>query len=338
MQRILIIGSTGAMGSSVIRALIADQSRDCHVLAMTRNPSSDQAKQLVELDKQRIELVKGDLDDEQSVEAAMKDVDAVFCNTAFFASGSVDGERAHAHGAINAARRAGVDHFVYASLDPASRLSGGQCCVPHYDAKASVEADIDYHRSDEFMRQIEDGWFSNHVSVLVTCPYIENFYDFFTPDDGELPDGRLGKIFRGPIVGDGIWQMVALADLGYFARMMLCDGRRPVVDHRKTWGGRTLRIASEEATLPEIVQTFEAVTGIPAAYQPMTEQEFLDSGLPNAHDPLNNMLMYRDGFFERRDFDELRTLHPGLRSFRQWLQETGWRGEARSMRKNPATG
>lgn len=329
MQRILVIGATGAMGSSVVRALVADKSRDRHVLAMTRDIHSNSAKQLAKLDEKRVELVKGDLDDELSVKAAMKDVNAVFCNTAFFASGSVDGERAHAHGAMDAAYQSDVDHFVYASLDPASRLSGGQCCVPHYDAKASVEADIDYHRADEFMRQVEDGWFSNHVSVLVTCPYIENFYDFFTPKDGELSDGRQGKIFRSPISEDGIWQMVALDDIGYFARMML--------DDRRSWGGRTLRIASEEATMPDIVSTFEAVTGIPAVYQPMSEQEFLNSGLPNAHDPLNNMLIYRDGYFERRNFDELRKLHPDLKSFRQWLDETGWRGEARSMRKNSAT-
>ncbi|PZD73228.1 NAD(P)H azoreductase [Acaryochloris thomasi RCC1774] len=330
MQRILVIGSTGAMGSSVIRALVADQSRDCRILAMTRNPSSDYAKQLGKLDPQRIELIEGDLDDESSVKAAMEDIDTVFCNTAFFASGSVDGERAHAHVAIEAARQAGVNHFIYSSLDPASRLSGGRCCVPHYDAKASIEADIDYRRSDEFMRQVDDGWFSNHVSVLVTCPYIENFYDFFTPEDGELPNARVGKIFRGPIIGSGIWQMVALEDIGYFARMM--------VDDRQTWGGRTLRIASEEATMHEIVSTFEEVTGIPAVYQPMTEQEFLNSGLPNAHDPLNNMLIYRDGFFEQRNFEALRKLHPGLKSFRKWLHETGWRGEARSMRKTPPTG
>ena len=330
MQRILIIGSTGAMGSSVIRALVADKSRDLTIIAMTRDPSSTQAQQIAAIDEQLIELVKGDLSDKSSVKAAMKGVDAVFCNTAFFSSGSIEGERTHAFNAINAAQELGINHFIYASLDPASRLSGGQCCVPHYDSKASVEADIDYRRSDEFMRQVADGWFSNHMSVLVTCPYIENFYDFFTPEDGELSDGRKGKIFRGPITGEGLWQMVALDDIGFFVRMML--------DDQQQWGGRTLRIASEEMTMAEVASTFEAVTGIPAAYQPMSEKDFLNSGLPLAHDPLNNMLFYRDGYFEQRDFDELRGLHSGLRSFRQWLQETGWKGEARSMRKNPATG
>ena len=329
MQRILIIGSTGAMGSSVIRALVADESSDRTIVAMTRDPNSDHAQQIAAIDK-RIELVSGDLSDPDSLKAAMKDVDAVFCNTAFFSSGSIEGERTHAFNAINAAKELEINHFIYASLDPASRLSGGQCCVPHYDSKASVEADIDYLRSDEFMRQDEDGWFSNHMSIVVTCPYIENFYDFFTPEDGKLPDGRSGKIFRGPIAGDGPWQMVALDDIGFFVQMMLND--------QKQWGGRSLRIASDEIPMSEVASTFEAVTGIPAAYQPMSERDFLDSGLPHAHDPLNNMLFYRDGYFERRDLNELRRLHPELRSFRQWLQETGWKGEAPSMRKNPATG
>ena len=330
MQRILIIGATGAMGSSVVRALIADEARSHAIVAMTRDTASAHAKQLMQLDEQRIELVEGDLSDQESLRLAMQGVDAVFCNTAFFSSGSIEGERTHAHNAIAAAQQANVNHFIYASLDPASRLSSGRCCVPHYDAKASVEADIDYRRSDEFMRQIKDGWFSNHVSVVVTCPYIENFYDFFIPEDGTLPDGRQGKIFRGPISGEGTWQMVALDDIGFFVRMML--------DDPKEWGGRTLRIASEEAPMSELVRTFEVVTGIPAIYQPMSEQEFLDSGLPHAHDPLNNMLIYRDGYFERRDLNALRKLHPGLTSFRQWLSKTGWRGEARTMRKNPATG
>ena len=77
MQRILIIGSTGAMGSSVIRALVADKSRDLTIIAMTRDPSSTQAQQIAAIDEQLIELVKGDLSDKSSLKAAMKGVDAV---------------------------------------------------------------------------------------------------------------------------------------------------------------------------------------------------------------------------------------------------------------------
>ena len=202
--------------------------------------------------------------------------------------------------------------------------------VPHYDSKASVEADVDHRRSDEFMRQIDDGFFSKHVAVLVTCPYMENFFDFFVPHDGTLSDGRTGKIFRGPITGDGEWQMIALSDLGYFAKMMLED--------QTTWGGRTLRVASDQLPMSQVASIFEEVTGLPAEFDSMTEQDFLASGLPQAHDPLNNMLIYRDGYIEPRDYDHLRKLNPRLRSFRDWLTETRWRGEPRAMRKDAATG
>lgn len=330
MKRVLVIGATGAMGSSVVRELCSNrQIQPEAIRCLTRNPNSDAARQLAALDE-RIELASGDSANEASIQAAMEDIDAVFCNTTFFPDGTVAAERRKGNLALEAARQAGVDHFVYASLDPATRLSAGQLSVPHYDGKAAVEADIDAQRSDEFMRQQADGWYSHHVSVLVTCPYMENFFDFFVPQDGELSDGRTGKVFRGPLGAERFWQMIALQDIGWFAAHLLSD--------RQTWGGRTLRIAGEEIAMPEIVRQFEAVTSIAAEYAPMSEEEFVNSGLPNAHDPLNNMLIYREGFFERRDLAELHRIHPELLSFRKWLKKTQWRGESRRMRKDAATG
>lgn len=330
-MKVLVIGSTGAMGTAVIQSLLTKRHRDINIMAMTRDLSSQQAAALSKFgDGKNVELVQGDLNDEESVRRAMKGVDAVFCNTAFFSTGSVEGEMQQGLVALHAARDAGINHFVYSSLDPATRLSGGRIPVPHYDSKASVEAYIDSQRSEEFMKKEDDGWYSKHVSVLVTCPYMENFYDFFAPEDGTLSDGRSGKIFRGPIVGDGVWQMVSLKDLGYFARLILED--------RQKWRGRTLRIASTESTMSKIVHDFEEYTGIPSEYLPMSEEEFLSSGLPNAHDPLNNMLIYREGFFEARDFNTLKDLNSGLQSFQDWLVDTGWKGESRLMRKNAPTG
>ena len=329
MKKTFIIGSTGAMGSAVIHALLKSEIEEHLIIAMTRDLESTQAQELEKMGEGRLRLVAADLDDPASLRRAMKGADRVFCNTAFFSSGSIAGERRQGLDALEVARELGVEHFVSSSLDPASRLSGGRLPVPHYDSKASVEADIDRFRSDEFMKQ-EDGFYTNNVSVIVTAPYIENFYDFFAPEDGTLSDGRQGKIFRGPISGDGVWQMVALADLGEFARIILED--------REKWGGRTLRIASEEKTMPQIVAEFEDFTGIASEFRPMSEQEFLASGLPHAHDPLNNMLIYREGYYVPRDFTLLRKLHPGLHSFTDWLRESGWRGEARAMRKNAATG
>lgn len=330
MKNILVIGSTGAMGTAVILSLLNSHQVDTHIYAFTRDTKSEAALALKALNDNRITLVAGDLDDPIGLKKAMHNMDVVFCNTAFFSTGTVAGERRQGMAALNAAKDAGVEHFIYSSLDPVSRLSGGALPVPHYDGKAIVEAEIDAYRSDEFMAQEEDGWYSNHVTVLVMCPYIENFYDFFAPIDGALSDGQQGKIFKGPISGDGKWQMIALDDLGTFTRI--------VVEDRKTWGGRTLKVASEELTMTEIVRIFIETTGIPSEYQPLSEDEFLSSGLPSAHDPLNNMLMYKQGYFAQRDYELLKSIHPNLQTFKQWLLESKWRGESRAMRKNAATG
>ena len=45
------------------------------------------------------------------------------------------------------------------------------------------------------------------------------------------------------------------------------------------------------------------------------------------------MLIYREGLFERRDFLELRRIHPELLSFQDWLKQIKWRGEARTIKK-----
>jgi len=330
MKNILVIGSTGAMGSAVIRSLLNSKKVDAHINAFTRDTSSVAAHTLKSLSPDRISLVAGDLNDTVSLDNAMRDIDIVFCNTAFFSTGTVAGERKQGMSALMAAKAAGVEHFIYSSLDPVSRLSGGTLPVPHYDGKAIVEAEIDALRSDEFMAQEKNGWFSNNVTVLVTCPYIENFYDFFAPEDGTLSNGKKGKLFKGPISGDGRLQMIALDDLGSFTRI--------VVEDKSTWGGKTLKVASEELTMQEIVSSFEETTGIPAEYKPLTEHEFLSSGLPSAHDPLNNMLMYKKGFFAKRDYEMLKSIHPKLKTFKQWLIETEWKGEHRTMRKNAATG
>ena len=326
----LVIGGTGAMGRAVVRALLHDDATDWQIAILSRSPNSETAQQLIEQGGGRISIREGNLNDEASIRQAMQGMTAVFCNTNFWSEASFTVERNQGIRALEAAQQAGVDHFIYSSLDAVASLSGGQLMLPHYDAKASVEHEIDWRRSDEYMRQVNDGWYSNHASVLVTAPYFENFQSIFAPEPGKLSDGSEGLRFTGPLSGDAPWQMVALDDIGYFTAMMLSD--------RETWGGRTLRIASEELPMAEVVNTFTQVTGIPAEYRPPTLDAFLASGIPNAHDVVNNFRVYREGYIPPRDYAFLRTLHPGLRTFEAWLRETHWRGEARMVQKDPITG
>ncbi|MEM9506514.1 MAG: NmrA/HSCARG family protein, partial [Cyanobacteria bacterium P01_E01_bin.35] len=274
---ILVIGATGAMGSYVVKHLLTDRENNWQIRAFTRDPDSSHAQRLVELDSDRVECQQGDLNDYETITAAMKDVYGVFCNTNFWVGGSVTTERKLGLDVLEAAQKADVQHFIYSSLDACAHISQGKVPVPHFDAKAAVEHEIDWHRSDEFMRQ-ELGWYSSNVSVLKTLAYFENLFAFMKPRSGKLSDGREGLIFSVP-AADAPYPFIALDDIGWFTTHMFA--------HRETWGGRTLEIGGDRLTFAQIAATFEEVTGIPAEYQPMSDEEFLALDMPNVHDPLN---------------------------------------------------
>jgi hypothetical protein len=90
-------------------------------------------------------------------------------------------------------------------------------------------------------------------------------------------------------------------------------------------------------TIKDLATTFERVTGIPAEYQPMKDEEFMGLGLPNGHDVVNQFRFHRE-YSPERDYEALRKIYPGLRSFETWLRETGWHGEPRSVQKGAVRG
>jgi uncharacterized protein YbjT (DUF2867 family) len=316
------------MGQAVIRHLLRDTAQDWRIRVFTRDDASVHARRVLSWGApgNRVELFRGQLDDEASIRRALDGAYGAFANTDFWSSGSVLTERRQGLAVLRAARDAGLEHFVWSSLDAAGHLSRGRVPVAHFDAKAAVEHEIDVQRADEFMRQETGGWYSRHASVLVTLAYFENFTSYFLPPAATLSDGRQGHRFSLPL-HDARFPMVALDDVGHFTAMMFAD--------RERWGGVTLPIGSDAPTMAELAATFERVTGIPAEYQPMTDGDWLGLGLPAGHDILNQF-RFHAAFGPMRDFDALRALHPGLLSFEQWLRQSGWRGEAREVQKPPA--
>src|ERR1700744_886713 len=71
-RTILITGATGQQGGAVVQAL---QGSGFHLRGMTRKPDSERAEALA---RQGIEIVKGDLDDEATLRAALAGAWGVF--------------------------------------------------------------------------------------------------------------------------------------------------------------------------------------------------------------------------------------------------------------------
>ena len=317
MTKVMVIGGTGVMGVPVARRLAARSGSEVTVL--TRNPDSERAKAL--LSAGVVHLLGGDVDDVAGLEAAMVGVDEVFANTDFFSTASPAREHEQGVRLLAAAEQAGVSRFVWSSLDSAATLTDGQIPVPHYDAKAAVEAHINLRRSEEMMRQESDGWYSRHVAVLVTAPYFENFLTALAPRASVLPDGRDGSVFSLPL-GAGRYPLIGIEDIAWFTAHVL--------EHWGRWGGRTLRVVGDSLSGEEIASTFERITGVPSAYEDLP-LEMVRAMVPGVGHDLAAMfaLFQAVDLVERaRDLEALREIHPGLMSFGKWLETTGWTGGA----------
>jgi len=321
---VLVIGGTGAMGGPVVRKLLTTSERTVRVF--TRNADSVRVKALLTGGGGRVEVAQGNLDNEDSLHAAMSGVDAVFCNTDFWSTASPLREYEQGRRALQAAQRSDIEHFVWSSLDNAIGLTDGRIPVPHFDSKAAVEGWINLMRSEEFMRQDTDGWYSRHVSVLVTAPYFQNFQFRVLPRQGRLSDGRDGLVFNIAL-GTGRYPLIALEDIAWFADHILGDFEQ--------WGDRTLRVLGDSLTGHEIAASFERVTGIAAEYRNVT-LETIRTEMPSTGHDVAGMFAFFQAFdvMERsRDIQYLRRLHPGLLSFSDWLTKSGWRGAPVEVQK-----
>jgi NADH dehydrogenase len=109
---ILIAGASGRLGGLVARQLLADNKP---VRAMSRTPSS-----LAELQKLGAEIVVGDQRNPQSLATACQGVDTVFTATHAFTGKGDNGPHAvddlGNRNLIDAARAAGVDHYMFTSV------------------------------------------------------------------------------------------------------------------------------------------------------------------------------------------------------------------------------
>lgn len=326
-KTILVIGATGAMGSKVIKHLLADPDNQWRIRAFTRNVNSDRAIALAN-ERDRVEFFQGNSNNAEDIQGAMQGVYGVYWNSDMwgtrnpadfpnemsFLEASRDAEIAQSRLALDIAKEAGVQHFVFSSLDHMHRLSGGKLSVPHSDAKGVVQDYIEEQRT-------KDDWYRQHTTVLLTTSYFENLQSYFTPQPRSTNDPIL--VFTVPMI-DKPWTMIAINDIGFFARYIFANPDATL--------GTTVAVASESLTMQEAADTFTKVTGIPAVYEPMTLDQYRSLGFVGATD-IGNMFEFIQIYGCVRDFDVIQQIHPHLTSFENWLRETEWKGEAVVVQK-----
>src|ERR1700745_3370111 len=114
---VLVTGATGKQGGAVVEVLL---TRGHQVRALTRDSASPAAKRLHE---QGVEIASGDFTDHDSLVCAARGVDAVYAMSTPYEQGA-EKETAQGITITDAAKAAGVSHFVYSSVASANRAPG----------------------------------------------------------------------------------------------------------------------------------------------------------------------------------------------------------------------
>jgi uncharacterized protein YbjT (DUF2867 family) len=162
---IAVVGATGHQGGSVVSALRA--SGQFKVRALTRNPAKHP--------KLADEVVAADLNRPETLRAAFAGAYGVFVVTNAWEAGRDESKQALA--AVNAAKEAGVHHFIWSTLPNVETISGGTIDVPHFTDKAKVE------------RIVKEAGFAYHTFVIAPF-YYQNLLGAITPQ--KQPDGSAG--------------------------------------------------------------------------------------------------------------------------------------------------
>lgn len=302
---IAVIGATGAQGGGLVRAILADPSGGFAARAVTRKVDSDKAKALA---AQGVEVAAADLDDEKSLEKAFAGAYGIYAVTNFWEHFSGEKEYQQAANIAKAAKAAGVQHVIWSTFEDTRKwvpLSDnrmptlqGKYKVAHFDAKAEA---------DQLFKSA-----GVPTTFLLTTFYWENLIYFgMGPKKG--PDGKYAMTYP---MGKAKLAGIAAADIGKAAYGIFKRGSEFI--------GKTVGIAGEHLTIPEMAAILGKALGIDIAYNQVTAATFRSFGFPGADDIGNMFQIYEEfekPFAGARSVEFTRSLVPGLTTFEKWVAQ-----------------
>lgn len=281
---IAVTGATGQQGGAVARKLLADGWR---VRALTRDINKPAAQELKSLGA---ELVAGDMDNRADLDAAFNGVYGVFSVQNFWLPNvGFEGEIKQGKAVADAAKAAGVQHLVYSLVGSAHRGMGQK----HFESKWLIE---------QYIHTLEVPY-----TILRPVAFMDNH------------NWSRAYILSGTFSGNGTrpdkaTQIIAVEDIGVFAALAFATP--------KEYLSKTLELAGDELTEPQVAEMFTKVIGRPVTLTAPT------GGWGNAsEEEMKAAYEFFNGEAYDADIAALRNLHPGLLRFEEYLRKNGWENQ-----------
>ncbi|MGO8931534.1 MAG: NmrA/HSCARG family protein [Limisphaerales bacterium] len=289
-KTILVTGATGQQGGAVARELLKQPG--FAVRALTRDPAKPAARVLTQ---SGAEVIRGDLDDPASVRRAMAGAYGVFSVQNFMETG-FEGEIRQGKALVDAAKAAGLQHFVYSSVVSADRHTG----LPHFESKWQIE------------QYIGQGGLSH--TILRPAFFMQNWYSYMREPilNGTLPL---------PLNPQTTLQQISVADIGAFAALAFQNPSK--------WHGKTIELAGEELTVVRVAELLTRAVGRPVRYIQVPWEQFRRS----AGQEMTKMYRWFNDVGYHVDIAALRKDHPNLATLEKVLSQQNWLGGETAARK-----
>lgn len=275
---ILVTGATGKQGGAAVRHLI---KAGVKVRALTRKPDSNSA---IALSKLGVEVVKGNLNDINSLDKAVNGVYGVFAVTNFWEFGTGKKEVLQNKTLTDLAKKHGVQHFVLASIARCDDNPNLAHFVTKYECEKYIQSSgLPY----TFLRAV---YFMDNLK----------------------PKGQ-GASFHWAILpstlGDKTTlQMISTEDIGWFAANAFL--------HPDQYLNKTLDIAGDEVTYAQLHFAYKKVFNAEPE-----KSAFMKFMLMNMMPEIKKMFVwYRDPVF-KADIKHLRTVHPDLKTIEDYFRQ-----------------
>ena len=287
---IVIFGATGRQGGAVARRLLAD-GRTVH--AVTRSPHSAAARALAAAGA---EVVRADMEDPASLDAALAGADGVYSVQNTFTHGA-EAEVRQGRNVADAAARAGVRHVVYGSAG----TGDADTAIASWNSKLEIEA---------HMRSLG-------LALTVLRPMA--FMELMT-DKAFYPPVSTWHVMPKLLGGSTAVPWTAVDDLAAVAAAAFADPQR--------FAGRDLALASDLRSIDECREIHRDLFGRRPRRLPMPVWLFERVASPD----LTAMWRWWRRAQPASDTRTMREIHPGAMTVRQWLERR--KAELRPMSRD----
>jgi uncharacterized protein YbjT (DUF2867 family) len=229
-RRILVTGATGQQGGSLARLLLQKKHK-VYALTRGRDAQSSTAQDLV---NKGANIVKGDLDDPDSIRHAVKDIESIFLMGTPFEVGT-EGETRRGKLVADIAKENKVEHLVYSSVVNADKNTG----IPHFESKYKVEQHIKNLRIP--------------YTIIGPTSFMENLLGARLG----LQQGQLAL----PLSPSTTLQQIAVQNIAEFSAL--------VIESPKRFLGKRIDIASDEVTGEQAAEILSNVLEHKIKYRPI---------------------------------------------------------------------